>query len=57
MSLKNVEEIDGPRLSVFNRGTYSDDVTVSVPLFTEGGNRALSRRETETETYIDFHSR
>lgn len=57
MSLKNVEEIDGPRLSVFNRGRYSDDVTVSVPLFTGGGNRALSRRETETETYIDFHSR
>lgn len=48
---ENVEGIDGPRLSVFNRGRYPDDVTVSAPLFTEGENKALSKRETETETY------
>lgn len=54
MSLKNVEEIDGPRLSVFNRGRYSDDVTVSVPLFTEGGNRAFQGERQKQRPILIF---
>lgn len=55
VSLKNVEGIAGPRLSVFNRGRYPDDITVSAPLFVEEGTKLFQgEKERQRQRDTDF---
>lgn len=54
VSLKNVEGIDGPRLSVFSRGRYPDDVTVSAPLFTEGREQSSFKQRDRDRPVLIF---